>query len=79
MPDQDESTGKSKGGKPPEDDAGVPTKAMKEGRLLSDELETIPTAMPREGDGYRLRPSDAGGIRYGCANSISDIFASNPR
>jgi len=55
MPAQDEPTGKSKGLQPPQGDAELDAKARKDGRLLSDELEGIPTAVPREGDGYRNR------------------------
>jgi polyphosphate kinase 2 len=52
------------GGKPKKKDgrSEVDTEAIvdKDGRFLADELETIPTAVPRQGDGYRQRPKPAG-------------------
>jgi len=49
-----ESTGKSKGRKERQG-SGDETDALvgKDSELLADELETIPTIVPREGDGYR--------------------------
>jgi polyphosphate kinase 2 len=55
MPDRDEATSKSKEVKHPPEQAGSDTKSPKEGRVFSDELESIPTVVPREGDGYRTK------------------------
>lgn len=49
-----ESTGKSKGRKDRRDEADIDELIDKDGRLDLNELETIPTAVPREGDGYQL-------------------------
>ena len=49
-----ESTGKSKGRKDRADEADIDELIDKDGRLDLNELETIPTVVPREGDGYQL-------------------------
>jgi hypothetical protein len=64
MADSEEDTTKPKETKPPPAetaaDAGIP----RPGRLSPDDLETIPTVVPQEGDGYRRkltgRVGDAG-------------------
>lgn len=53
MPDHDDLTTKSKDAKLPPPEAASETKSLKDGRIFSDELEAIPTVIPREGDGYR--------------------------
>lgn len=54
MAADEESTGKPKGRKDRESPADE-TEALvgKDGELLADELEAIPTVVPREGDGYQ--------------------------
>lgn len=56
---ENEPSGKSK---KKDEHNEVDTKAMadKDGRFLADELETIPTAIPQRGDGYRQRPKSFG-------------------
>ena len=49
-----ESTGKSKGRKDRADEADIDELIDKDGLLDLNELETIPTVVPREGDGYQL-------------------------
>ena len=61
MPDRDDVTTKSKQGTPSPAEAGPETKSAKDGRVFSDELESIPTVIPTEGDGYR-RKAGAGAI-----------------
>ena len=53
MPDHDDLTTKSKDAKLPPPDAASEAKSVKDRRIFSDELEAIPTVVPREGDGYR--------------------------
>ena len=53
-----ESTGKSKGRKDRADEADIDESVEKDGRLDVNELETIPTMVPREGDGYQVRAVD---------------------
>ncbi|WP_455379135.1 polyphosphate kinase 2 [Petrachloros mirabilis] len=36
-----------------------------DGELLAEDLEAIPTIVPKEGDGYRTKPSSAGGMDSG--------------
>ncbi len=48
-----ESTGKSKHRKERRREEETEDLVGKDGELLADELETIPTAVPREGDGYK--------------------------
>ena len=50
----------------PQTDSRLQPKSAKDGRVLSDELETIPTIIPREGDGYRsrLRAGRIGGVEH---------------
>jgi len=58
-----ESKEKSKGRKDRHDFTGSPEEIMKqEGELLADELEAIPTIVPKEGDGYRKAQGQAGRI-----------------
>jgi polyphosphate kinase 2 len=54
MPDRDDATNRSKEVKPPAP-AGPESKPAKDERLISDELESIRTVVPREGDGYRRK------------------------
>jgi polyphosphate kinase 2 len=54
MPDRDEATTKKEFKHPPAE-AGAGTNSAKDGRVYSDELESIPTVVPREGDGYRSK------------------------
>ncbi len=61
MSSDGESSGKSKSRKDrsrSEDETNA--LAGKDGELLADELETIPTVVPREGDGYRQRRNGEG-------------------
>ncbi|MEC4890277.1 MAG: polyphosphate kinase 2 [Nitrospira sp.] len=53
MASDEESTGKTKDRQ--ESHAEAEALAGRDGKLLADELETIPTVVPREGDGYRQR------------------------
>ena len=61
MAAEGEATGKSKNRKDRRAgrDAGVA--ADNDGDLLADKLEAIPTAIPRQGDGYRQRQNGGGG------------------
>ena len=59
------STGKSKGSKDRVDEADIDEFVAKDGRLDTHELETIPTVVPREGDGYRPPRSGSGGEGLG--------------
>ncbi len=49
-----ESTGKSKSRAGRRDEGNIDEPAGKDGRLNVNELETIPTVVPRVGDGYPL-------------------------
>jgi polyphosphate kinase 2 len=60
-----ESTGKSKGRKDRADEADIDELVEKDGRLDVNELETIPTMVPREGDGYQLPRRGSVGQRPG--------------
>jgi polyphosphate kinase len=53
MPDRDEQTTKSRDPKPSPSKSGLESKPVNNGRVLSDDLEGIPTVIPLEGDGYR--------------------------
>jgi len=53
MPDHEDLTAKSKDAKLPPPEAATEAKSLKDRRIFSDELEAIPTVVPREGDGYR--------------------------
>jgi len=55
MPDRDDATTKGKEGKPSPTEAGPETKSAKDERVFPDELESIPTVIPSEGDGYRRK------------------------
>jgi polyphosphate kinase 2 len=55
MPDRDDATNKSKEVKHPAPEAGPESKPAKDERLIPDELESIRTVVPREGDGYRRK------------------------
>ena len=59
-----ESTGKSKS-RTNREEAAIDEFVAKDGRLDTHELETIPTVVPREGDGYRLPRSGLGGQGLG--------------
>jgi polyphosphate kinase 2 len=60
-----ESIGKSKGSKDRVDEADIDEFVAKDGRLDVNGLETIPTMVPREGDGYRPPRSGSGGEGLG--------------
>ncbi|MEY4529267.1 MAG: hypothetical protein RL768_2986, partial [Nitrospirota bacterium] len=60
MAADDESTGKSKNKKASRVDRDGEPIAGGDHELLADELETIPTAIPRQGDGYRQRQNGTG-------------------
>lgn len=66
MAADEDSTGKSKRRKDPRN-AGdeIDAIADKDGELLADELETIPTVVPREGDGYQVPHRGTGGRATG--------------
>src|SRR6185295_778877 len=80
-----ESTGKSKGRAGRRDEADVDERAGQAGRLNVNELETIPTMVPREGDGYRLPRSESVGQELGrigelrCALTDEDLRRINTR
>lgn len=59
------SIGRSKGSKDRGDAADIDGLVEQDGRLDVNELETIPTVVPREGDGYRLPRSGSGGQGLG--------------
>ncbi|HSQ92043.1 MAG TPA: polyphosphate kinase 2 [Nitrospiraceae bacterium] len=60
-----ESTGKSKGRSGRRDGADIYAPVEKDGRLDVNGLETIPTVVPREGDGYPLARSGSVGQALG--------------
>ncbi len=60
MTPDEESTSNAKDRK--ESHAAAQDIAGSDGKLLADELETIPTVVPREGDGYRQRKSGKGKV-----------------
>ena len=60
-----ESTGKSKGRSGRRDGADIDESVEKDGRLDVNGLETIPTVVPREGDGYPLARSGSVGQGLG--------------
>jgi polyphosphate kinase 2 len=80
-----ESTGKSKGRAGRRDEADVDERAGQAGRLNVKELETIPTMVPREGDGYRLPRSESVGQELGrigelrCVLTDEDLRRINTR
>ena len=55
MSDRDDTTSKSKETKLPQAGTAPQAKPTKEDPSLSDDLEAIPTLVPREGDGYRRK------------------------
>jgi polyphosphate kinase 2 len=65
MASDGESTGKTKSRAGRRDEAGTGEFAEKGGRLDATELETIPTMVPREGDGYQLTRSGSVGQGLG--------------
>lgn len=60
-----ESTGKPRGRKDRGDEADIDESVEMDGRLDVNELETIPTVVPREGDGYPLLRSGSVGQGLG--------------
>mgnify|MGYP001614199209 CR=1 FL=1 len=80
-----ESTGKSKGRAGRGDEADIDEFVKKDGRLDVNELETIPTVVPREGDGYPLSRSGSVGQgpgrigESGCALTEDDLRMINTR
>jgi polyphosphate kinase 2 len=80
-----ESTGKSKGRVGRRDEADIDESVEKDGRLDVNELETIPTMVPREGDGYRLSRSGSVGEGLGrigepgCVLTEDDLRRINTR
>ena len=69
-----ESTGKSKSRKNREDEADIDEFVAKGGRLDIHELETIPTVVPREGDGYRLPRSGSVGQGLGRIGELGRVL-----
>jgi polyphosphate kinase 2 len=66
MAAEEESSDKSKNRKTRHESGADPEAIVgKDGELLADELETIPTAVPREGDGYRTLRRGNGGKATG--------------
>ena len=57
---EDESAGKGKNKKQSRTEQHSDAIVGNDGELLADELETIPTAIPKQGDGYRQRQNKAG-------------------
>ena len=80
-----ESTGKSKGRTDRRDEAGIDESVEKDGRLDVNGLETIPTMVPREGDGYLLSRSGSVGQEPGrigepgCVLTEDDLRRINTR
>ena len=56
---EDESTGKGKSKKRSRNGQASDAIVGNDGELLADELETIPTAIPKQGDGYRQAQTKA--------------------
>jgi hypothetical protein len=63
-----QSNGKSKGRK--ERAGSDPVDALGQKELSDDELEIIPTAVPREGDGYQVADKPSGGVAAGVIGSV---------
>jgi polyphosphate kinase 2 len=80
-----ESTGKSKGRAGRRDETYIDESVEKDGRFDVNELETIPTVVPREGDGYRLSRSGSVGQGLGrigepgCTLTEDDLRRINTR
>lgn len=80
-----ESNGKAKGRTGRRDEADVEKRTGQAGRPDVNELETIPTMVPREGDGYRLLRSGSVGQELGrigelrCALTEEDLRRINTR
>ena len=80
-----ESTGKSKGRAGRRDEADIAESVEKDRRLDVNDLETIPTLVPREGDGYPPSRSGSVGQRPGrigepgCALTEDDLRRINTR
>ena len=85
MATDSESAGKSKGRAGRRDETETGELLGKEGRVDVNELETIPTMVPREGDGYRLPRSGSVGqglgriSELGCALTENDLRRINTR
>lgn len=65
MAADDKSIGKGKNKKESRDELAPSGMVGNDGELLADELEAIPTAIPKQGDGYRQRRNGAGGVVAG--------------
>ena len=80
-----ESTGKSKGRAGRREEPDIDERVEQARRLDVNELETIPTMVPRQGDGYRLPSSGSAGqglVRIGelgCALTEDDLRRINTR
>ena len=80
-----ESTGKTKGRAGRRDEAGTGEFVEKDGRLDVNELEIIPTMVPREWDGYQLPGSGSVGQglgrigELGCSLTEDDLRRVNTR
>jgi len=62
--------GKAKGRRARIGAAGMGSVAQSNGRLETDELEIIPTAVPREGDGYHASAQAAGDVTAGLIGEV---------
>jgi polyphosphate kinase 2 len=69
-----ESTGKSKSRKDRGDEGDIDESAAKDERLDVTQLETIPTMVPREGDGYPSPGSGSVGQGLGCIGEPGHVL-----
>ena len=70
----DEQAGRKAKGKKGRMAAGAAVSiAEHNGRLETDDLEIIPTAVPREGDGYQAPDQATGGVTAGLTGLIGDV------
>ncbi|HSL04906.1 MAG TPA: polyphosphate kinase 2 [Nitrospiraceae bacterium] len=73
MASDSESTGQSKGRAGRRDEADIDER-VGQGRLDVNELETIPTMVPRQGDGYRLPRSESAGQGLGRIGELGRVL-----
>ena len=70
----DEQAGRKAKGKKGRMAAGAAVSiAEHNGRLETDDLEIIPTAVPREGDGYQAPDQATGGVTAGLTGLIGEV------
>ena len=74
MAADDESSGNSKGRVGRRDQVDIDERAGQARHLDANELETIPTMVPREGDGYRLPVSGSVGQTLGRIGELGRVL-----